>query len=520
MALVPVLTRQKRIAILGQCSLQTNSISRTQSHNLPPPHFDQPLRTVSDRNSDAHQLLDEMPQRDVKSATALIGQFAKRNQQAEAIACFTRMHLFDIKPNEYTFATVIHSSASLKDLRLGKQIQSYAIKAGLSSNVFAGSAMLDLYVKLSSFDDALRAFQDINEPNVFSYATFIRAYTKEGKFDEARAVFRAMPERNVVCWNTMISGCSQSGRNEEAVKLFMEMLRERVTPIQSSYPCAIIAAANIGSLGLGRSIHASAVKFLGRTGLFLANSLISLYAKCGSMEDSLLVFKKTRERNVVSWNALICGYAQNGEGNAAVDVYEKMKVAGVEPNGVTLLGLLLACNHAGLVEEGCEYFNQVRRSDPGLVKAEHYACLIDSMSRGGRFEEAERFLGNLPFDPGIGFWKALLGGCQVHSNWELGEVVARRILELDPRDVSSYVMLSNAHSAAGRWEDVGEIRLRMRERGLSRIAGSSWIEVRSEVHVFVTADKKHMDKDEIYEVLRLLIHHVRENQDTNVLNGF
>nr|AYM00697.1 pentatricopeptide repeat protein [Salvia miltiorrhiza] len=486
----------RRIAILGQCSIQTNSKSRS----------------VSFRNPDAHQLLDEMPQRDVKSATALIGQLAKRNRHAEAIACFTRMLLLDIKPNDYTFATLIHSSALLKDLRLGKQIQSHAIKAGFSSNVFAGSAILDLYVKLSSFHDALRAFEDINEPNVFSYASLIRCYTKEGRFDEARACFRSMPERNAVCWNTMISGCSQSGRNEEAVNLLVEMLREGVTPIQSSYPCAIIAAANMGSLGLGRSIHASAVKHLGQLGLFLANSLISFYAKCGSMEDSLLAFKKTLERSVVSWNALICGYAQNGEGSAAVDAYEKMKVAGVEPNGVTLLGLLLACNHAGLVDEGCNYFKQVRRGDPGLLRAEHYACLMDSLSRGGRFEEAERFLVELPFDPGIGFWKALLGGCRVHSNWELGEVAARRILELDPTDVSSYVMLSNAQSAAGRWEEVREIRQRMREKGLSRIAGSSWIQVKSEVHVFVTADKTHANKDEIYDVLRLI--------DTNVLTGF
>ncbi|KAG6434195.1 hypothetical protein SASPL_105817 [Salvia splendens] len=152
----------------------------------------------------------------------------KQNRHAEAIACFTRMHLFDIKPNEYTLATVIHSSAALKDLRLGKQIQSYAVKAGLCSNVFPGSAILDLYVKLGSFDAILRAFEDINHPNVFSYASLIRGYTKEGRLDEAGDVFRSMPERNVVCWNTMISGCSQSGRNEEAVNLFNEMFREGV----------------------------------------------------------------------------------------------------------------------------------------------------------------------------------------------------------------------------------------------------------------------------------------------------
>lgn len=516
MALARTLSGKKRTRILGLCSLQTDYIFRRQSHSV----LDQPSFIVLDRNSDAHQLLDEMPEHDVKSSTALIGQFAKRNQHAEAISCFSRLLLLGIKPNGYTFATVIHSSALLKDLHLGKQIQSYAKKVGFTSDVFAGSAIMDLYVKLGNLDDAIRAFEDISEPNVFSYATLIRAYTKQGRLDEAGLVFRSMPERNVVCWNTMISGCSKSGRNEEAVNLLIKMLREGVTPIQSSYPSAIIAAANIGSLGLGRSIHASALKFLGELGLFLTNSLVSLYAKCGSMEESSMAFKKMHEKNVVSWNALICGYAQNGEGNAAINMYKNMKMMGVRPNSVTILGLLLACNHAGLVDEGYKYFNLVRSEDPSLLKAEHYACLIDSLSRSGRFQEAERFLHDLPFDPGVGFWKALLGGCQVHSNLELGEVAARKILELDPRDVSSYVMLSNAHSAAGRWESVLDVRQRMRERGLIRIPGSSWIEIKSKIHVFVTADKRHSNKDEIYLILRLLLDPVMDTQDTHILTGF
>ncbi|KAK6140264.1 hypothetical protein DH2020_025960 [Rehmannia glutinosa] len=515
MALVPNLARQNKLAIYRHYP-HVNYIFPRKSHNL---HFNPTQETVLDLNSDAHQLLDEMPERDVKSATALIGHFAKHNQHREAIVCFLRMLRLDIRPNEYTFGTVFHSSVILKDLHLGKQIHSHAEKLGLSSNVFVGSSILNLYVKLSNIDDALRAFRDINEPNVVSHATLIRGFMKEGRFDEAGAVFRSMPERNVVSWNTMISGCSQSGKNEEAVNFLIEMLRENVVvPSQSTYPCAIIAAANIGALGMGRSIHACAVKFLGQLelGLFLANSLISFYAKCGSMVDSLLVFDKMPERNVVSWNAVICGYAQNGQGNRAIEMYQKMKLMGVKPNSVTLLGLLLACNHAGLIDEGYKYFNQ----DPSLLKPEHYACMIDLLSRSGRFQEAERFLNDLPFHPGVGFWKALLGGCQVHWNLELGEIAARKILELDPRDVSSYVMLSNAHSAAGRWESVLSVRHKMREKGLSRIPGSSWIEIRSKIHVFVTGDKRHCNCDEIYMALEFFLEHVMDSQDSNVVVEF
>ncbi|KAK6140352.1 hypothetical protein DH2020_025916 [Rehmannia glutinosa] len=193
-----------------RCKIVTEEkLGLKKSHNL---HFNPTQETVLDLNSDAHQLFDEMPERDVKSATALIGHFAKHNQHREAIVCFLRMLRLDIRPNDYTFCTLVHSSVILKDLHLGKQIHSHAKKVGLSSNVFVGSSILNLYVKLSNIDDALRAFQDINEPNVVSHATLIRGYMKEGRFDEAGVVFRSMPEKNVVSWNTMISGCSQSGK--------------------------------------------------------------------------------------------------------------------------------------------------------------------------------------------------------------------------------------------------------------------------------------------------------------------
>ncbi|CAK9139801.1 unnamed protein product [Ilex paraguariensis] len=421
--------------------------------------------------SHAHQSFDEWPKWDVVSATRLIGHFARHQHHKEAIYFFSRMLHLNIRPNEFTFGTLVHSSTSLKDLNLGKQIHACAMKTSLESNVFVGSAILDIYAKLSTIEEAQRALGDTHQPNVVSYTTLICGYLKKQRFDDALGVFRTMPERNVVSWNALICGYSQTGHNEEALNLFIDMLREGVVPTQSTFPCAITGAANIAALGMGKSFHACAIKFLGELSVFLDNALISLYAKCGSMEDSLLVFDKIPERNVVSWNALICGYAQNGKGKEAIDFYRKMLFTGLKPNSVTLLGVLLACNHVGLVDEGLSYFNQARLEDPSILKSEHYACMVDLLSRSGRFREAEKFICDLPFDPGIGFWKALLGGCQIHSNMELGGFAARKILALDPGDVSSYVMLSNAHSAAGRWQSVSMVRQEMKEKGMKRTPG-------------------------------------------------
>ncbi|KAM6583924.1 hypothetical protein CsatB_010926 [Cannabis sativa] len=376
----------------------------------------------SDALIEALQLFNKSPGLSVVSATAIIGQFIRWSRHKEAVHLFSRMLASNIRPNEYTFGTLFPSLTALRDIRIGKQLHAYACR-----------------------------------------------------------LFQSMPERNIVSWNAMIGGYSQTGHNEEALNFFVQLLREGYVPIQSTFPCAITAAANVASLGIGRSVHACAVKFLGKPDVFVGNSLVSFYAKCGSLEDSLLVFNKLGEKNIVSWNAVICGYAQNGRGYEAISLYERMQVSGCRPNGVTLLGLLWACNHAGLVSDGYSYFNKARLENPSMLKPEHYACMVDLLSRSGCFRQAEEFIYDLSFDPGIGFWKALLSGCLIHSNVDLGELAAHKILALDPEDVSSYVMMCNAHSAAGRWQSASKIRRTMKEKGMKRVPGCSWIVIRSKV---------------------------------------
>ncbi|CAI9760732.1 unnamed protein product [Fraxinus pennsylvanica] len=248
-------------------ALLHNHSTEIKRIHIPAPE-PQPCKSDCESNafSNALQLLDEMSRRDVVSLTALIGNFARQNQHKEAITWFSTMLHLNIRPNEYTFGTVTRSCVLLKDLHLGQQFHAFAKKIGLNSNVFVGSAMLDLYVKLSNVGDAEKAFKDTYEPNVVSYTTLIRGYIRERRLEEAIRIFWSMPERNVVSWNNMISGCSQIGYNEEAVNFFVEMLREGVMPSDCTFPCAMIAAANIGALGMGMSFHACAVKFFGGVG--------------------------------------------------------------------------------------------------------------------------------------------------------------------------------------------------------------------------------------------------------------
>ncbi|ESQ44838.1 hypothetical protein EUTSA_v10003325mg, partial [Eutrema salsugineum] len=244
--------------------------------------------------------------------------------------------------------------------------------------------------------------------------------------------------------------------------------------------------------------------------VFVGSAVLNCYVKLSTLVNAR---RMGTLRNMSLRNSMIWGYAHNGRGEEAIAMFEKMiKDTNLKPNNVTLLGLLFACYHAGLILEGYMYFNKAvnDHNNPHLLQPEHYACMVDMLSRSGRFKEAEELIKSMPLDPGIGFWKALLGGRQIHSNKGLTKLAAPKIMEIDPRDVSSYVMLSNSYSATQRWQNVSEIRRKMKEMGLKRISGCSWIEVRGQVCVFVNADKKNELKDEVYRMLALIKQHLEE----------
>ncbi|PKA48534.1 Pentatricopeptide repeat-containing protein [Apostasia shenzhenica] len=454
----------------------------------------------------ACQLFDEVPNWDLFSSTAIISSFSRRNRHRDAIFLFSLTLRRNLRPNQFTFGAVLPSVTALHDLAAGKQLHSSLLKMGLQSDVFAGSSLLDHYAKLGNLEETRRAFDEICEPNVVSYTALLFGYLKNSLSGEALRIFCRMPEKTVVSWNAMISGFNQMGLIEECIKLFVEMNREGIFPNIFTFPSVLSAAADIPAIAIGRSFHAFIIKVLPKLNVYVGNSLIIFYSKCGCLQDGLLVFENLDEKNIVSWNAVIYGYAQNGNGEAAIKFFKRMKSNGLKPNGFSILGLLFGCSHSGLVDEGLEYFKRFVEEEPGLVMPEHCASVVDLLSRSGRIAEAEKFLNELPFDPGIGFWKSALGGCQIHSKRDFAVVFARRILELDPEEASSFVLLSNVQSSAGNWQDVARVRTKMEDKSMKRVPGSSWIEVQGKIHDFFNGDRRHSQADEIYFVLGVLHH--------------
>ncbi|MBA0657456.1 hypothetical protein Goklo_009740 [Gossypium klotzschianum] len=302
----------------------------------------------------------------------------------------------------------------------------------------------------------------------------------------------------------MIAGYAQSGYSEEALRLFVDMKRDGERLNRSSFACALSTCAHIAALELGMQLHGRLVKAGYESGSFVGNALLLMYCKCGGIEEACSAFEEIMEKDIVSWNTMIAGYARHGFGKEALKIFESMKAAGVKPNDTTMVGVLSACSHAGLVDRGMEYFYSMTQDYGITANLQHYNCMVDLLGRAGRLDETQKLIRNMPFEPDAATWGALLGASRIHGNTKLAEMAAELIFEMEPENAGMYVLLSNLYAASGRWADVSKMRLKMRDTGVKKVPGCSWLEVQNKIHTFSVGDSCHPDRDKIYAYLEEL----------------
>jgi pentatricopeptide repeat protein len=374
-----------------------------------------------------------------------------------------------VMPDRVLFLSILNAIASPGALQIGRQIHAQVIEAGLESDLPVANALISMYAKCGSMEDAHR-------------------------------IFDSMPQRNVVSWTAMISGYAQQNHSKAAIEVFSQMQREGVKPDRVTFISILDACANLAALQKGKSIHAQILK----AGLDSDNgveiALVNMYAKCGSLVHADQVFDKMLQRDVVVWTVMIVGYAQHGRGKEAIQLFEWMKREGVKPDSLTFTGLLTACSHVGLVEEGRCYFQSITQ-DYGITPAmQHYGSMVDLLGRAGRLDEAADFIEKMPFEADASVWGALLGACKIHCNVELAECAAKRLLVLDPDNGSWYLLLSNIYAAAGMSDKAQYMRKFMKKEGAMKDPGPSWVEVDNEVHLFVAEDRSHQYRGERNEI--------------------
>eukprot|EP01018_Ginkgo_biloba_P033989 Gb_34779 [translate_table: standard] len=422
---------------------------------------------------DADQLFEKMPERDGVAWNSIIAGHARNAHYKEALNLFQQMQKAGVKQDRFSFASILGSCASLPNVEQGKQIHAHIIKTGFESELFTGSAVVDMYAKCGSIEDAGR-------------------------------MFNQMLQRDLVSWTAMIGGCAKNGCSEEAIKLFCQMQWSCIKPNNFTFGSVLSACANLAALEQGKQIHAHIIRTGFESNVFAGSAVVDMYAKCGSIEDARQLFDHVPERDLVSWNGMIAGYAQNGYGKQALLLFEQMLQASTKPNQVTFVGVLSACSHAGLVDEGYYYFNSMSQDHSINAGAEHYACMVDILGRAGCLDEAENLINHMPFEPDALVWGALLAACRIHGNMDIGKRAAECLFELEPQNSSTYVLLSNIYAAAGRWDDAAKVRKMMKVRGVIKKPGCTWIEVKNRVHSFVAEDRSHPQTEEIYATLERL----------------
>eukprot|EP01018_Ginkgo_biloba_P024979 Gb_30090 [translate_table: standard] len=502
---------------------------------------------------DAHRLFDKMGEQDVFSWTAMIAGYSHYVHREEGLRLFFQMLKAGMKPDQLTLTSVLRTFASIEALNRVLHVHAYIIKTGYDLNVLVGSALIDMYSKCGSVEYARQVFDKMPERNVVTWNAMISGYAKWGRLGNARELFNKMhdrdifsgagitadcrkcwsadcacqlfdkiterntvnwntmgieyakcnsielvsqkfvktSERNVISWTVMIAAYVQHSYGEEALKLFHQMQLTSSKPEYFIFASVLSACASLADLERGRQVHGQIIKTGYDLLVSVGNSLVTMYAKCGSIDDANQVFLKMDEQNVVSWSAMIAAYAQHGLGKEAVRLFKKMLQAGTKADHVTFISVLSACSHAGLVDEGCHYFDSMTREHCLTPSADHYACMIDLLGRGGHLNEAEHLINSMPFKSDACMWGVLLGACRIHGNTDIGKRAADRLFELEPENSATFVLLSNLYAAAGRWNDVAKVRKMMKERGVKKDPGCSWIQVKNRVHAFVTEDRSH-----------------------------
>ncbi|KAF5455824.1 hypothetical protein F2P56_025359 [Juglans regia] len=469
------------------------------------------------RNDDlatARGILDGMTEKLEVAWNAMISGYVHRGFIQEALEMFRKMHMMGIRLDEFTYTSVISACANGGLFKHGKQVHAYILRTERKPepdfSLSVNNALVTLYWKCGKVDEAREIFNAMPVRDFVSWNAILSAYVNVGRIEEAKSFFKEMPERNILSWTVMISGLAQNGFGEEGLKLFNQMRMEGFEPCDYAFAGAITSCAVLGALEHGRQLHAQLVQLGHDSSLSAGNALITMYARCGVVEASNCVFLTMPYLDSVSWNAMIAALGQHGHGLQAIKLFEEMLKEDLVPDRITFLTVLSACSHAGLVKEGRHYFDSMCGFYGITPGEDHYARLIDLLGRAGKFSEAKDVLKSMPFEPGAAIWEALLAGCRIHGNMELGIQAAEQLFELMPQHDGTYVLLSNMYATAGRWNDVAKVRKLMRDRGIKKEPGCSWVEVENKVHVFLVDDTVHHEVQAVYNHLEQLVLEMRK----------
>uniref|UniRef100_A0A251UU40 Putative tetratricopeptide-like helical domain, DYW domain protein n=1 Tax=Helianthus annuus TaxID=4232 RepID=A0A251UU40_HELAN len=465
----------------------------------------------------ARKVFDHLSKRNVVTWTSLMSGYVHNSQPEEAIQVFIQMLEHGSYPTNYTIGVVLTACSALCHVNMGKQVHGYVLKYGLEDDTSIGNSLCNLYSKSGGYlESAMKAFWRIGERNVISWTTIVSACGDNGDSAAGLGLFSAMLEEgiepNEFILTSVLSLCCTlqaidfglqvhslshaqmmdvaennlvAFRNGvEALGMLLRLQRSGLKPDLFTLSSILTVCSNLVALEQGEQVHAQAIKTGFLSDVVVGTALVNMYNKCGSIKKASKAFVEMPSRTLISWTSMITAFAQHGLSQHALDLFNDMRLAGDRPNKVTFVGVLSACSHAGMVDEGLSYFEMMKNEYKIIPVMDHYGCMIDMYVRLGRLEEAFDFVKKMEVEPNEFIWSLLVAGCRSHGNLELGFYAAEQLLCLNPKDPETYTMLLNMYVSAGRWKDASRVRKAMKDEKVMKLKDWSWISIKSKVYSF------------------------------------
>lgn len=450
-------------------------------------HVAHSLITMYSRCSElsyARNVFDEMEERDLVSWNSIISGYSRLGFAAEAMEMFEDMRKGGFEPDEMTLVSVLGACGDLGNLNLGKWIEEYVMARRMELNSFIGSALVNFYGKC-------------------------------GDLDSAKRIFDSIKKKEVIIWNAMLTGYAQNGLSDATLSLFTLMKETGTKPNEITLIAVLTSCASIGALEIGKQVDEYVSKNGYQHNIYVATALVDMYAKCGNLDNASRVFESMAKKNEVSWNAMISGHAFHGRAKDSLSLFHHMLEDGkIVPDDITFVGVLSACVHSRMVDEGYRLFDLMSSKFGLTPKVEHNSCMVDLLSRVGRVYEAWDFIQKMPQKPDEILLGALLGACQKLKNVDIGERVMRLLLEIEPSNSGNYVISSKIYADMKRWDDYARMRFLMKQKGVTKTPGCSWIEMDGHLHEFHAGDLLVEDAQKIHQVLNILYEDLLMKIDT------
>ncbi|KAK4718305.1 hypothetical protein R3W88_016643 [Solanum pinnatisectum] len=420
---------------------------------------------------DAIDVFSRMEDKDVVAWGSMISGLCQNKKFNLALEIYKEMETYKVNPDANIMAMVINASAGLESLELGCSIHAITVKSGVEVDSSVSCSLVDMYSNC-------------------------------GKPEMAVKVFSGVPHKNLVAWNSLISCYSKNDLPELSLNLLPQLVQQELYPDAVTLTSALAAVSFLAILIKGKAIHCYQIRHQILEDNQVENALIDMYIKSGCLKYAERIFRYMSKRNLVTWNTMIAGYGSHSECMKAINFFNEMRKSGVTPDAVTFLSLSSSCNHAGLMDEGLKLFHLMKLEYGIKPQMDHYINVVDLLGRAGRLDDAYNFIQNLEVEPERGVWLCLLSACRVHQNMKLGVLAANNLLKMEPNRGSNYVQLLNLYVEGGMREEAASLRALMRQKGLKKNPGCSWIEVKNELEVFYSSDSSSTKTIEIYETLQ------------------